>query len=330
MLFVCTFVLLNPSYAAVTPGASESYAEGSGFQNDRRDVNNPDKTRRIEFSLDGSIWYIWNYGQEVTEVPAPSRQKKKIRTPWAIVRKFYGEGEDAVDRKTADINYLTKNGVNPDKAAELFSIEYTYRYAEKNRIFLVAETIYMDSFGNSIKYETDTVTRNNVKDSFIAREALKFAREAEDCPIPVFISDGSEGGQHVDSAEWHPSAKSRVTSWEYNEKSRRVILTILHKSSGKTTTVVARFKTDKGDRYFKVDQLPSGLQVVMPNDDEGTWVVNVDSRSGYVAKIVDPDNISSSKLDGSSNKVGGGKTFESGEAFMILKSSGMTVRPPIY
>lgn len=307
-------------------------AVAAGFENDRRDVNNPDKVRKIETAADGVEWHIWNYGRILTEVPAPSRQKRKIRTPWAIVRKFYGTGEDAIDRKTADINYLTGKGISVEEAEKLYSVEYTYKYAEKNRIYTIAETIYLDPYGNAIRYETDNVTRYNVKDSPIAREALKYASEAEDYDIPVFIADtsGSKLSDPV-AEQWHPSAKCRITSWTYNERGKKIELTILHKSSGKTTQVSANFKTTKNDRFFLVNQLPSGLQVVMPDDSEGTWIVNVDARKGYVAKITDPNNISASKLDSSSNKDDyGGKTFESGEAFIILKSSGMTIRPPAY
>lgn len=144
---------------------------------------------------------------------------------------------------------------------------------------------------------------------------------------------------------FHPYAKCQIINWELSEDAKSgkkvVWLTILHnRKSKKITRVRVPFDSKGEDTFFRIRNLPVGLQVVMPPDDEGTWTVNVNAILGnrtvgkggyYVARIEDPDDIPNSKLDGESNLDDyGGKTFESGEAFIILRQSGMTIRPPAY
>ena len=138
-------------------------------------------------------------------------------------------------------------------------------------------------------------------------------------------------GEKVDVRGWHPKAQGQIIVWDFNRDKNIVELTILDKTTQETFKAFAKFKTNKGDRYFLSDSLPAGLQVVMPGSGIRNWVVNIDARKGYVEKIVNHDNIVNSPTDASSNKDDyGGKTFESGEAFLILKQTPMTIRPPIY
>ena len=131
------------------------------------------------------------------------------------------------------------------------------------------------------------------------------------------------------SAGWHPKANCRLTAFTYKPGDPCVKLTIEFRN-GETDELDAPYDTYKGDKFFKIENLYPNLQVVMPTSSRGDWTVNVDVRDGYVAKI-DPQNIAGSKLDGKANKDNyGGKTFTSGEAFIILKQSGMTIRPPYY
>ncbi|MBQ6773406.1 MAG: hypothetical protein IJP48_05000 [Synergistaceae bacterium] len=128
-----------------------------------------------------------------------------------------------------------------------------------------------------------------------------------------------------DVRSWHKKAKSQVIAWNFLKSSRQVVLTVLDRKSRKTSTKTARFRTRGEDKFYLIDKLPEGLQIVVP---EG-WTVNVDSRAGFVAKIEDSENIAGSALDNESNKdSNNGKTFTSGEAFIILRQSSMTIRPP--
>ena len=129
---------------------------------------------------------------------------------------------------------------------------------------------------------------------------------------------------------WHPSAKCQITNWSFNPGDKAVVLSLTFKN-GKTVEVKAPKKRTGGDEYFLVTNLPAGLQLVVPGDDIETWVVNCDNRSGWVKMIQDPSNIAESKLsDANDHKEGNGKTFTSGEAIILVKQSGMTIRPPVY
>ncbi len=129
---------------------------------------------------------------------------------------------------------------------------------------------------------------------------------------------------------WHPSAKCQITNWSFNPGDRAVVLSLMFKN-GKTVEVNAPKKRTGGDEYFLATNLPAGLQLVLPGDDIETWVINCDNRQGYVKMIQDPSNIAESKLsDANDHKEGGGKTFTSGEAIILVKQSGMTIRPPVY
>ena len=95
--------------------------------------------------------------------------------------------------------------------------------------------------------------------------------------------------------------------------------------------------TESGDIFFTVKDLPENLQVVIPKGIGDEWTVTADGRVGnrkignkgyFVAKIVDPDDITYSALDGESNITSEDiKTFTSGEAFIILRKSNITIRP---
>ena len=123
---------------------------------------------------------------------------------------------------------------------------------------------------------------------------------------------------------WNKKAKAQIISWNFRKKDRQVVLTVLDRKTRKTSTKIAKFRTRGEDKFYLIDKLPEGLQAVVP---EG-WTVNVDARTGFVAKIEDPDNIAGSALDNESNKDNNnGKTFTSGEAFIILRQSSMTIRP---
>lgn len=162
------------------------------------------------------------------------------------------------------------------------------------------------------------------------REELKTLKEqsqdedvtvSEDEPAPV-VSSG-----------WHPQAQCRVTGFTYKPGDSSVKLKVQYKSGKYEKNDPKTSKTgNDGAQYFVIESLPAGLQIVVPDG----YTVNVDGRKDYVAKI-DPNNIEGSALDYTSNveyyKGANGKkiparTFTSGEVFIIMKQSGMTIRPP--
>ena len=128
------------------------------------------------------------------------------------------------------------------------------------------------------------------------------------------------------STGWHPQATCRVTAFTYNVGDSAVKLSVQYRN-GATDEIPVPFDTNGEDKFFKIFSLPAGLQVILPQG----WTVNVDSREGFVAKIMNPNNIASSSLNYESNYDDwGGKTFTSGEAFIIAIQSGMTIRPQSY
>ena len=119
----------------------------------------------------------------------------------------------------------------------------------------------------------------------------------------------------------HPQAKFQISKWQFKPGDKAVILTILY-PDGDTDEIPANKKTKNKDTFFLVENLPAGLQVILPDDKKGTWVINCDGRKDYVKMIVDPNNITESELSDAKNHIeGDGKTFKSGkfwEAFIYI------------
>ena len=140
---------------------------------------------------------------------------------------------------------------------------------------------------------------------------------------------------------FHPKATSQIVNWELlvddNTEEERLLLTILHNRGSQRITRlnVLSELTESGDIFFSVKNIPENLQVVIPKDTGDDWKVIADGRVGnrkfdnkgyFVAKIVDPDDIAYSELDGQSNITSEDiKTFTTGEAFIILRKSGLTI-----
>ena len=140
---------------------------------------------------------------------------------------------------------------------------------------------------------------------------------------------------------FHPKASSQIVEWTLSKDARtdeeRLLLTVLHnrKEQRITRLNVLSELTESGDIFFTIKDLPEGLQVVIPDDGAEKWTITVDGRVGdrkfgnkgyFVAEIVDPDDIPYSELDGDSNiDEDGKKEFTSGEAFIILRKSSITI-----
>ena len=141
---------------------------------------------------------------------------------------------------------------------------------------------------------------------------------------------------------FHPKATSQIVGWEItqdeNTSEERLLLTILHNRKSQTITRLNILSelTESGDIFFRVKDLPEDLQVVIPKGTGEEWIITADGRVGngkignkgyYVAKIVDPDDIAYSELNGESNITSKDiKTFTSGEAFIILRKSSIIIR----
>ena len=141
---------------------------------------------------------------------------------------------------------------------------------------------------------------------------------------------------------FHPKAASQIVGWEItqdeNTSEERLLLTILHNRKSQTITRLNILSelTESGDIFFRVKDLPEDLQVVIPKGTGEEWIITADGRVGngkignkgyYVAKIVDPDDIAYSELNGESNITSKDiKTFTSGEAFIILRKSSIIIR----
>lgn len=147
---------------------------------------------------------------------------------------------------------------------------------------------------------------------------------------PVANSNSENSPTPAPSTGLHPKAKCRITAFTYNPGDPSVRLSVQF-PDGSIRELAAPFRTAGQDEFFIITQLPPGTQVVVPEDNNGVWTVKVDSRKGYAAKITNPDNVEHSQLDYESNAEDfGGKRFESGEVFIILRQSGMTIYPPYY
>lgn len=142
---------------------------------------------------------------------------------------------------------------------------------------------------------------------------------------------------------FHPEATSQIVGWELTQdettEEELLALTILHNRDSQRITrmVIHSELTASGDIFFTVKELPEGLQAVIPEGDGNSWTVIADGRAGnkkfdskgyFVAKIADTEDIAYSKLDGESNVTAdGAKAFKTGEGFVILRKSSITIRP---
>ena len=178
-------------------------------------------------------------------------------------------------------------------------------------------------------------------DTSAEREAKLEALNREEESILDLISE-SYDIQTDNIRPFNKNATSQVIGWELSEDEETGIqslhLTILHnrKSSKVTAIDVTSDLTDDEKVYFNVKSLPAGLQVVLPSEDGNTWRVEADGRAGnktfnskkgyFVAKINSIEDIANSDIDGDSKTEGGKKIFTSGEGFIILRQSGITVR----
>ena len=138
---------------------------------------------------------------------------------------------------------------------------------------------------------------------------------------------------------WHPNATCQLIAWEVSDDVKTglnvLVLTVLNnrKNNRLTTITVTETVGGSGESYYRIDNAPQGLQVFVPEK----WTIDTDKRPGnkrvgkngfFSAKIVSPENITKSQLDGNSNINGNVKTFADGEAFIVLRQSPITIHLP--
>ncbi|MBQ7543964.1 MAG: hypothetical protein IJT02_03375 [Synergistaceae bacterium] len=180
-------------------------------------------------------------------------------------------------------------------------------------------------------------------ESYAGHETRLEALASEEEEILDLLGESSDI-QAENIRPFNKNATSQVIGWELLEDEETDIqslrLTILHnRKSNKVTVIeVASDLTDNNEVYFSVKSLPAGLQVVVPSEDGSTWRVEADGRAGnksfnskkgyFVAKINTVEDIANSEISGESRTEGGKKIFTSGEGFIILRQSGITIKMP--
>ena len=210
-----------------------------------------------------------------------------------------------------------KDGIYSRLAEELTSLSSMQKILDGNNAKLQKVTDRLNTLQS--QEETSSIQRKKKKlDSRTEAlnkksESLGQEIEAKKQDIESMKAQLSEG---EDVRAWHKKAKSQVAAWNYSANNKTLTLTILDKNKKTSSEKPARFRIRNNEKVYVADKLPEGLQGVIP---EG-WTVNFDEKAG-VAKIEDVDNITGSALDNSA------RTFTSGEAFVILKTSAMTIKP---
>ena len=210
-----------------------------------------------------------------------------------------------------------KDGIYSRLADELTSLSSIQKILDGNNAKLQKVTDRLNTLQS--QEETSSIQRKkkvldsrtealNKKGEAIAQEIEAKNQDIES--MKAQLNDGE------DVRAWHKKAKSQVVAWNYSANNKTMTLTILDKNKKTSSEKPARFRIRNNEKVYVADKLPEGLQGVIP---EG-WTVNFDEKAG-VAKIEDVDNITGSALDNTA------RTFTSGEAFVILKTSAMTIKP---
>ena len=210
-----------------------------------------------------------------------------------------------------------KDGIYSRLADELTSLSSIQKILDGNNAKLQKVTDRLNTLQS--KEETSSIQhKKKVLDSRTEAlnkkgEAIAQEIEAKNQDIESMKAQLNDG---EDVRAWHKKAKSQVVAWNYSANNKTMTLTILDKNKKTSSEKPARFRIRNNEKVYVADKLPEGLQGVIP---EG-WTVNFDEKAG-VAKIEDVDNITGSALDNTA------RTFTSGEAFVILKTSAMTIKP---
>ncbi|MBQ9404211.1 MAG: hypothetical protein IJU15_04435 [Synergistaceae bacterium] len=210
-----------------------------------------------------------------------------------------------------------KDGIYSRLADELTSLSSIQKILDGNNAKLQKVTDRL----NTLQSQEETSSIQHKKKVLDSRtealnkkgEAIAQEIEAKNQDIESMKAQLNDG---EDVRAWHKKAKSQVVAWNYSANNKTLTLTILDKNKKTSSEKPARFRIRNNEKVYVADKLPEGLQGVIP---EG-WTVNFDEKAG-VAKIEDVDNITGSALDNTA------RTFTSGEAFVILKTSAMTIKP---
>ena len=192
-----------------------------------------------------------------------------------------------------------------------------------------------------LERKRDALTDSEVSDDARLDDALFAAQDEADAISDRLYNDFDMTPENVHA--FHPQADSQIVdlvlSQDETTEEELLCVTILHnrKTQKITRMVIHSELTDSGDIFFTVKDIPEGLQAVIPEGDGNSWTIAIDgrtgsrksdNRSGFAAKIADTEDIPYSKLDTESNiNPDGTKTFKTGEGFIILRKSTITIKP---
>lgn len=192
-----------------------------------------------------------------------------------------------------------------------------------------------------LERKRDSLGDSEISEDARIDEAFFAAQDEADSISDMLYSSFDMTPENVHA--FHPEAASQIVGWELTQdettEEELLNITILHNRDSQRITrmVIHSELTASGDIFFTVKDLPEGLQMVIPADDSNLWTVaemagkgskKSDSKNNFAAKIADTEDIPYSKLDSESNiNADGTKTFRSGEGFIILRKSSITIRP---
>ncbi len=203
-----------------------------------------------------------------------------------------------------------------------------------------AEIAQLEQKIAELERKRDALTDSEVSEDARIDEAFFAAQDEADAISDRLYNSFDMTPENVHA--FHPQATSQIVdlvlSQDETTEEELLCITILHnRDTQRITRMVLHSElTASGDIFFTVKDLPEGLQVVIPEGDGNSWTVTADGRTGrkkfdskgyFVAKIADTEDIPYSKLDGESNITADGtKTFKSGEGFIILRRSSITIK----
>ena len=199
-----------------------------------------------------------------------------------------------------------------------------------------AEIAQLEQRIAELERKRDALTDSVVSEDARIDDAFFAAQDEADTISDMLYSSFDVATENIHA--FHPEATSQIVGWELTQdettEEELLALTILHnRDSQRITRMMLHSElTESGDIFFMVKDLPEGLQAVIPEGDGNSWTVTADGRTDkkghVVVKIIDIEDIPYSKLDGESNITSDDtKTFKTGEGFIILRRSNITIRP---
>ena len=270
-----------------------------------------------------------NNNTPVKTQPQNTRAEKKAETPAVTSDDIIGEEMLKLAEALRKTSELERARPSTQEKREKLEAQYEAEIAELEQ--KIAE----------LERKRDALSDSEIsEDARIDTEFFAAQDEADVISDRLYNSfDMTPENVHA----FHPQAASQIVdlvlSQDETTEEELLCITILHNRQTKRITrmVLHSELTASGDIFFTVKDIPEGLQAVIPEGDGNSWTVTADGRTNskksdnksiFAAKIVDTEDIPYSKLDTESNtNADGTKTFKTGEGFIILRRSSITIRP---